>query len=245
MHATHITVLNITRGYAGLPGDPRQANSQQVSLCTYEHWFAVEDIGSHYVDGGWSELPDYVLHTAGIPSQHVRSLAAFRLGAHHYEVVTGRWTNTPRADRVYRLCSPGVGGGQPGRVGDEFHVVFECPGQEVPRYMHASLFESFGGWDDISPAALPTHAMRQFMGQNARLVASFIHACALRASEHPPDNVVFGDAVEAGADAVADDAMREQSSADEFFDCEDQLWEALDFSLDSLLEVDGFFPGPP
>lgn len=234
-----------TRGYAGLPGDPRQANSQQVSLCTYEHWFAVEDIGSHYVDGGWSELPDYVSHTAGIPSQHVRSLAAFRLGAHHYEVVTGRWTNTPRADRVCRLCSPGVGGGQPGRVGDEFHVVFECPGQEVPRYMHASLFESFGGWDDISPAALPTHAMRQFMGQNARLVASFIHACALRASEHPPDNVVFGDAVEAGADAVADDAMREQSSADEFFDCEDQLWEALDFSLDSLLEVDGFFPGPP
>ena len=70
------------------------------------------------VDGCWCALPDYVSHTAGIPSQHVGSLAAFRLGAHHYEVATGRWTtNTPRSDRVCKLCCQGVAEGRLGSVG--------------------------------------------------------------------------------------------------------------------------------
>jgi hypothetical protein len=82
-------------------------------------------------------------------SQNVRALAAFRLGAHHYEVSTGRWTRTPRAERLCALCHGGLG--------DEFHVVFECPAQEVPRRMHATLFERFGGWSELSPVDRPLH----------------------------------------------------------------------------------------
>jgi hypothetical protein len=44
-----------------------------------------------------------------------------------------------------QLCGEGVG--------DEFHVVFEC-GQEVPRQLHAELFEAFEGWSHISTADL-------------------------------------------------------------------------------------------
>lgn len=162
------------------------------------------------------------------------------MGAHHFEVATGRWTNTPRADRLCQLCCQDTSSGRTGRVGDEFHVVFECPEQEVPRRMHAALFERFGGWADLSPTSLPADAMHQFMGQNARQVASFINACAMRASEQPPDDVLFGDAL----DVVDEDEAPEGSSADDYFECE-QMWEVFDFALDSLLEVDGFFPGPP
>jgi hypothetical protein len=86
-----------------------------------------------------------------------------------------------------QLCGQGVG--------DEFHVVFECGGQEVPRQLHAELFEAFGGWSHISTADLPTDAMRQFMAQDTRWVASFINACEQRAQDDPPDEVVFGDPV--------------------------------------------------
>ena len=49
-----------TTCYADLPSYPWQANSQHVSLCTYEQWFAVHDIDSHHVDVCWSALPDYM-----------------------------------------------------------------------------------------------------------------------------------------------------------------------------------------
>ena len=54
--------------------------------------------------------------------------------------------------------------------------------------------------------------------------------------------VLFGDAMDAVDEGEAPSA--EVSSADEFFECA-QIWEVFDFALDSLLEVDGFFPGPP
>jgi len=73
------------------------------------------------------------------------------------------------------------------------------------------------GWPvpDV-PASMPTDAMRQFMGQNARQVASFINACAMRASEQPPDDVLFGGII----DMVDGDEAPEDSSTDDFFKCE-------------------------
>ena len=110
-----------TQGYADLPSDPWHANSQQEFLCTVRRTSSgllLMTLIATMVDGCWCALPDYVSHTAGIPSQHVRSLAAFRLGAHHYEVATGRWTtNTPRSDRVCKLCCQGVAEGRLGSVG--------------------------------------------------------------------------------------------------------------------------------
>ena len=62
----------------------------------------------------------------------------------------------------------------------------------------------------------------------------------MRASEQPPDDVVFGDAI----DLVDEGEAPEVSSADDFYECE-QMWDVFDYALDSLLEVDGFFPDPP
>jgi hypothetical protein len=219
------------RGYEDLPADPRQADSNTVSLCTYERWFAPEPIESHYTAGFWSKVPDYVARTAGLPAQHVRSLAAFRLGAHHYEVATGRWTRTPRADRLCELCCVYVDGHRQGTVGDEFHVVFECPAQDVPRSLHATLFERFGGWADLAPSSLPADALCQFMGQSVASVASFIHACEVRASETPTDDVMFGDPLD-----IVD-------SDDQFFDCDDDA--LLGLVYDGEFEFDWSLHGPP
>jgi len=107
--------------YCDSPVDPRQASTHDVSLCTYERWFAAEPATDSYCTGGWPSVPEYVSRTAGIPHAHVRSLAAFRLGAHSFEVATGRWCNRPRSQHICLLCGTGLG--------DETHVVFECPCQ--------------------------------------------------------------------------------------------------------------------
>jgi len=39
-----------THSDAGLPCDPRQANSRQVSLCTYERRFVVDELDNQYTD---------------------------------------------------------------------------------------------------------------------------------------------------------------------------------------------------
>ena len=55
------------------------------------------------------------------------------------------------------------------------------------------------------------------MGQNARLVMSFTHAYAMRALEQPPDEVIFGDAVEAMAEAeVSETEAFDESSAEKY-----------------------------
>ena len=174
-------------GYHDLPADPRSAPSTSVTLCTYERWFSVDPIADNYVEGRWSGVPQYVCQTAGIPAHHVRSLAAFRLGAHHYDVATGRWARQPRHQRICSVCHTGVG--------DEWHVVFECEGQQVPRQQHAPLFQAFGGWASPAPDSLPSDSLREFMAQCPRRVAAFLYACEQRASQLPPDEVLFGDPI--------------------------------------------------
>jgi hypothetical protein len=87
----------------------------------------------------------------------------------------------------------------------------------------------------ISTADLPTDAMRQFMAQDTRWVASFINACEQRAQDDPPDEVVFGDPVDT-----------DHESADEFVDCseggaDDDVFELLD----RILASDGFVSVTP
>jgi hypothetical protein len=79
--------------------------------------------------------------------------------------------------------------------------------------MHADLFADFGGYQD------------------AKLVASFVHACELRAQEQPPDGIFFGDAVSA--------------TTDEIVDCEEVLSDVVSHAFDAVLKVPTFFPGPP
>ena len=72
------------------------------------------------------------------------------------------------------------------------------------------------------------------MRQDARLVASFMHACQLRASAEPPDEVVFGDPVSEATD-------------DLFFECDpaSDVSDVFLHALDNALDVPGFFPCPP
>jgi hypothetical protein len=109
-------------------------------------------------------------------------------------------------------------------------MVFECSAHAVPRQMHADLFADFGGWASPHMPTLGADCMRQFMNQDAKLVASFVHACERRAQEQPPDGVLFGDAL--------------SDTTDEFVDCED-LSDVVFHAFDAVLEVPGFFPGPP
>ena len=46
-----------------------------------------------------------------------KSLIRFRLGSHNLKIETGRWTNTPRDQRLCLSCN---------QVEDEFHIVFDC-----------------------------------------------------------------------------------------------------------------------
>ncbi len=74
--------------------------------------------------------------------------------------------------------------------------------------------------------------MRMFMQQDARLVASFIHACTLRASEQPLDGVLFGDPLTDATDH-------------EFVDCEDGVSDVFLHAFDSVLEMPDFLSCPP
>jgi hypothetical protein len=65
----------------------------------------------------------------------------------------------------------------------------------------------------------------------AEMVASFVHACELRAQEQPPDGVLFGDAL--------------SDTTDAFVDFEEDLSDVVFHAFDAVLEVPGFFPGPP
>lgn len=79
------------------------------------------DLGDPCTDGRWSTLPEFVSHTAGIPSQHVGSLPAFwgsplkggyRLVVQH-----------PQGGQRVPALLLGFCYGQAGSVGDEFHFV--------------------------------------------------------------------------------------------------------------------------
>ena len=61
-----------------------------------------------------------------------------------------------------------------GAVGDEFHMVFECPFYNGVRERFSDLFVSFGGFEIPISATTPSGAaMRAFMGQNTRMVLLF------------------------------------------------------------------------
>ena len=169
------------RGWLELPLDPRSASSHQVLYSVYDRWFAQQSMQDLQGDDRYSICPPHVQHTAGINAAHVASLLRFRLGAHDLPVATGRWVVDPstrqrvaRQNRSCQHCSSGS-------VGDEFHMVFECDFYAPVRSQFAGLFERFGGLETVhhTVTAVGDH-MSQFMSQDKRLVAAFVHACWLR-----------------------------------------------------------------
>jgi hypothetical protein len=75
----------------------------------------------HDHDPWWYTLND---------KQLIKAMAKLRLGTHNLEINTGRWEKTKRSARVCKYCEQK---GHGSVVGDEVHMVFECPQHQVGR----------------------------------------------------------------------------------------------------------------
>ena len=82
----------------------------------------------------------------------------FRMGCHSLPRDVGSWTGVPRSERHCTLCATST-------VGDEQHLVFECPILQPVRDKYARLFSG-------------DHTMRLFMWQTDLVaVAKFLDEC--------------------------------------------------------------------
>ena len=107
------------RAWADLSVCPRSCASQ-VRLVTYQSWFSrPQNARISYL-----KLP--------VSASDLRLLMRFRMGCHALPVETGRHHNIPRSSRVCTHCTTGS-------VGDERHLLFECPALQSIRDEYASL----------------------------------------------------------------------------------------------------------
>ena len=83
-------------------------------------------------------------------------------------IATGRWHGLSRDARVCQWC---------GNVDDEFHAVFECPALSEVRAKYVDLFAGFGGHDNLGGVSHDGRRMADFMQQDPRRVAAFVHEC--------------------------------------------------------------------
>ena len=116
---------------------PRTAASAGVKLCTYLRWFAPP------------RSRGLVLHIP-VRAEQMKKFIRFRLGCHDLPVEVGRHTGVPRRCRLCLRCTLGA-------VGDEKHMIFECPAVAALRVQYAHLF------------AASIQDMRQFMWQDDRV----------------------------------------------------------------------------
>ena len=128
----------------GLALCPRTCATQGARLCTYEAWFAATHPRRHCLG-------------ISVSATTLRLFLRFRTGCHGLPVDQGRRGNrVPRLERYCNLCNSQA-------IGDERHIVFECPALRDLRARHACLFRP-----DIT-------TMRQFMWQDDLVqVAHFI-----------------------------------------------------------------------
>ena len=126
---------------------PRTCPSTKSRLCTYQAWFARLSGRSG---------PSIV--SLPLSVRCLQRFIRFRTGCHGLPRDTGSWARTPRSTRLCQLCSLGA-------LGDEKHMVFECPALASLRTTYQHLF-----------VCAPT--MRQFMWQRDIVgVAKFIDSC--------------------------------------------------------------------
>ena len=100
---------------------PRTCPSSKARLCTYRAWCARPDSCRRK---SYINLP--------LSASRLRQVLKFRMGCHGLPRDSGSWTGVPRVDRVCRFCGTGS-------MGDERHVVFECPHLQSIRDKYAGL----------------------------------------------------------------------------------------------------------
>ena len=107
--------------FDSLPQDPRLAPLAGVKLCTYHRWFGRPQNAA---------CPSYWESLMGNARLH--RILRFRMGSHHLPVEEGRHFTLPRASRVCNLCNTGA-------LGDERHMLLECPALAGLRLQFSSL----------------------------------------------------------------------------------------------------------
>ena len=87
------------------------------------------------------------------------------------------WLVTICASDMHRACDIN---NMFGTIGDEFHMVFECPFYSQIRGRSSQLFERLDGFYGIDGTTSPAGPhMARFMSQDKRKLASFVAACWL------------------------------------------------------------------
>jgi len=119
-HLLDAPVLSL---WQGLDICPRTCPSQHATLCTYYRWFARPRSARRV--RSFLQLP--------LTARCMRCFLRFRMGCHGLPNVLGRRSGTPRAARHCQLCDGHV-------LGDELHLVFECPSLQHLRGKFAALF---------------------------------------------------------------------------------------------------------
>jgi hypothetical protein len=133
----------------GLDVCPRTCPSHKSRYCTYARWFARPH------DAHTRTLLDVPVSAACM-----KGLLRFRMGCHRLPRDEGAWVRPriPRLDRVCQLCATSA-------LGDEKHLVFECPELQWLREKWSHLFEG-------------PRTMRAFIWQRDLIgVAKFVNAC--------------------------------------------------------------------
>ena len=155
LHPLHIaTVLQLLDAPAlqavqDLDICPRTCPSANATKCTYYRWFARPQ----------HQRQSHQLLMQPLSARCMRTLLRFRLGAHNLPVVLGRRNGTPRDQRLCQRCDQDA-------VGDERHLIFECPAVQCVRDKYAALF------------ACDNCTMQQFMWQADLVgVAHFVRDC--------------------------------------------------------------------
>ncbi len=130
--------------------NPRTALSGGVKRTTYAAWFSCP---------GWAQGGEFWQLELSAPQ--LRAVQRLRLGSHSLPVETGRFAKIDRQDRCCTF-------GDSGAVGDEQHLLMECPATDVVRQGFSSLFD----------LAVPP-CMRQLVwGGDRMMVAEFMLACS-------------------------------------------------------------------
>ena len=139
--------------FDAVPLDPRLCPGPGVKLCTYCRWFSRP---AHQVCPVYWEVP---MSTAKLP----RILRLY-MGSHLLLIELGRHLRLPRHRRVCRLCHTGA-------LGDERHMLLECPALADLR-------------DEYSPLVAECSGVmaRLVWARNQPMVSRYIIACLDRMS---------------------------------------------------------------
>ena len=124
----HLLLQRYSSVWDCLESLPRLA-SARVQLCTYHAWMH---------RGQWLDRPGYLFLRLSYRKSY--TFIRFKLGCHGLAIVTGRWHDVPRAQRLCTRCDMHA-------LDDERHLVFECPAFEGLRREFRQLFGRQVGYD--------------------------------------------------------------------------------------------------